>query len=75
MTDQEVKRRNAVAEATTIIAGLNELLMKLESERTPEDEQLYNDTIKYVKIVRSKYYQLSKTPMMIDNNGDIVPTI
>lgn len=75
MTETEEKKMNAIWEAVVIVVGLNELILRLESERTQQQDRLYQDSIMYIKMVRSKYYQLAKTPMTVDESGNIVPII
>jgi len=69
------KKIEEICESCVIVAGLNELILGIETDQDQdcECETLVRDTLLYIKHIRSKYYALSRTKMTIDKNGNIVP--
>lgn len=63
------------AEAVVIITGLEELILRLESDRTEKNAVMTDATIAFIKIVKKKYYPMSKTIVKKDLNGRFVPII
>ena len=63
------------AEAVVIITGLEELILRLESDRTEKNAVTTDATIAFIKIVKKKYYPMSKTIVKKDLNGRFIPII
>lgn len=63
------------AEAVVIITGLEELILRLESDRTEKNAVMTDATIAFIKIVKKKYYPMSKTIVKKDLNGRFIPII
>jgi len=65
-----------IRESVVIVAGLNELILTIETDRDPgnhEREILADITIAYIKQVRRKYHAIASIKVTIDKNGNIVP--
>jgi len=77
MTSAEHKI-DEIRESVVIVAGLNELIMTIETDRDPgnhEREILADITIAYIKQVRRKYHTIASIKVTIDKNGNIIPII
>lgn len=65
----------SVAEAVVVYWGLNELILKIESEAEGKDAKLLEDTIRYINLVRERYKKIAKSPMTVDDEGNIIPVL
>lgn len=75
MTSAEHKI-DEIRESVVIVAGLNELILTIETDRDHENHEreiLADITIAYIKQVRSKYHAIASIKVTIDKNGNIVP--
>ena len=75
MTEIEMRKLMQVAEANVIFWGLNELILKIDSEREGKDQQLVEDTLLFVRLIKSKYRTIMLTPMTTDDEGHIKPLL
>lgn len=64
-----------VAEAVVVYWGLNELIMKIESEAEGKDARLLDDTLTYLRLIRDRYKKIAKSPMTVDDEGNIIPVL
>lgn len=65
----------AAAESLVIIAGLQELILRLESDKTEQNKVLTDSTIAFIRITMKKFLKLSKTPVRKGVDGKLFPII
>lgn len=73
MTEDEERIMSQVRESVVIVYGLRELILRLESEMTERDKELYQITIDFVRSILAKHSRIAKTPVTKDKDGRIVP--
>lgn len=62
-------------EAALIITALKLFIQRLQSDRTEKNAVTTDATIAFIKIVKKKYYPMSKTVIKKDLNGRFIPII